>query len=156
MDNDFEEYLKQTFNCDSTMIECFNILMLSDDAAFENFIDSELEVKFTTIPYQAISHPAIVPCILMAVAYGSLYKKIVYSMDSRDSVMIRSKITQKMVLNEIKRATQEGQLALIEQMVTLRLKDHFGIHTQRSSTQSSHQSREQRSLKPIDPCLGNP
>ena len=76
MDNDFEAYIKQTFNCDSTMIECFNILMLSDDAAFENFIDSELEVKFATIPYQAISHPAIVPCILMAVAYGSLFKKI--------------------------------------------------------------------------------
>ena len=104
MDNDFEAYIKQTFNCDSTMIECFSILMLSDDA-FENFIDSELEMKFTIIPYQAISHPAIVPCILMAVAYGSLYKKIAHSMDSRDSVVIRSKITQKMVLNEIKRAT---------------------------------------------------
>ena len=32
-------------------------------------------------------------------------------------------------------------------MVTLRLKDHFGIHSQRSSTQSSHRSRAQRSLK---------
>ena len=73
--------------------------------------------------------------------------RIAHSVDSRDSVVIRSKITQKMVLNKIKRATQEGQLALIEQMVTLRLKDHFGIHTQRSSTQSGHRSRAQRSLK---------
>ena len=32
-------------------------------------------------------------------------------------------------------------------MVTLRLKDHFGILTQRSSTQSSHNSRAQRSLR---------
>ena len=37
MDKDFEAYLKQIFNCDSSLIECFNVLLLSDDAAFENF-----------------------------------------------------------------------------------------------------------------------
>ena len=62
-------------------------------------------------------------------------------------MVVRSIITQKMVLNKIKKATQEGLLALIEQMVTLRLKDHFGSVTHTSSAHSSQRSRAQKSLK---------
>ena len=129
------------------MIECFNILLLSNDAAFENFIDADLESKFASIPYQAISHPAIVPCVLLAVAYRLLYKEIVYSLKSRDPDVIRLKITQRMVLDEIRQATQGGQLALIEQLVTLRLKDHFGISTHGPSAHSSEHFKAQQSLK---------
>ena len=154
MQKNFEAYLKQVFNFDFNMIECFNVLLLSDAAAFESFINSDLEVKFNSIPYQAISHPAIVLCVLLAVAYESLYKEIAHFLNSRDSAVIRYKITQKMVLDEIKRATQGGQLALIKKMVTLRLKDHFGIVTQRSSAQSSHCSRAQKSLKAYRSLFG--
>ena len=62
------------------MIECFNFLLLSDDTAFEDLIDTYLESKLTSIQYQAISHLAIVPCVLLAVAYGLLYKEMAYSM----------------------------------------------------------------------------
>ena len=92
MHKEFEAYLKQVFNCDSAVIKCFNILLLSDAAAFGNFIDTNLESKFTSNPYQAISHPAIVSCVLLAVTYESLYKEMAYSMNSRDHDVIKTKI----------------------------------------------------------------
>ena len=69
MDRDFEIYLSQFFNCDSVMIKCFNILLLNDEIAFRTFTDQGLESRLTSISYQAIGHPSIVPCVLFASAF---------------------------------------------------------------------------------------
>ena len=76
MHKSFEAHLRQVFKCDYAMIECFNILLLTDVPAFEHSIDNNLEFKFASIPYQAIGHPAIAPCVLLATVYGLLYQEI--------------------------------------------------------------------------------
>ena len=104
------------------MIECFNILLLTDEAAFRTFTEGDLESRFTSISYQAIGHPAIVPCVLFASTFGLLYNELVSSLETEDPSTIRSRINQRMVIDEVRRATNDGQLALIEQLATLRLK----------------------------------
>ena len=69
------------------MIECFNILLLTDEAAFRTFTEGDLESRFTSISYQAIGHPAIVPCVLFASAFRFLYKELATSLKQKILVL---------------------------------------------------------------------
>ena len=83
-----------------------------------------MELVFAKLHFKVVSHPAIVPSVLLASAYGLLYKQVSSSEQIEEVVEIRTNITQRMVLDEAKKATKSGSLALIEHLVTIRLKDH--------------------------------